>query len=192
MRLRTILPVVTASLLPACPGSDTAKSATGSLPLALAVIADEPAVLFTPDSGLALVISGITYDDFGRLRSFGLDFVLRQADTLRAQIEDADTSSAPEARRFEARAGSLTLTPVPPDSTSLPVGLVPKDPGALRLRGADSVVTEMAYDSFGRQQVAAQEFTLGSTRWRAVFGDYKRDDAGRFVSFRVRFEPKGS
>jgi hypothetical protein len=189
MRLDRALLLLTVSHLGACTAAEREEPAKRPLPLALAIVEDEPALLLSPDSG-HVVVSDITYDDFGRLRSYAFEYVRTPSDTLRGLVIDADSGSAPEARRFEARIGADTLSPVLPGVSPLPVAVVPKEPGGLRLKGADSVVTDLGYDSFGRQQVAAQEFTIGSQRWKAVFSDYQRDDAGRFVRFALRLERK--
>lgn len=189
MRLDLALFLLTVPPLTACTAAEREEHAERARPLALAIVEDEPALLLSPDSG-HLTISNIAYDDFGRLRSYVFEYVSVPLDTLRGLIIDADTGSAPEARRFEARIGVDTLAPVLPGESPELVAVVPKEPGGLRLKGADSVVTDFGYDSFGRQQVAAQEFTLGLQRWKAVFSDYQRDDAGRFARLTLRFERK--
>ncbi len=169
----------------------TAQSATSTkLPFALAMVRGEPAVLFNPDTGLTLAAREIMYDDFGGIGSYSLDLVTTQNDTIRAHIADADAGSAAHAKRFEAHVGSETLGAVPADSSAFSAAFIPKGPGGLNFKRADSVVTNLKNDDFGRQQVDTQEFTMEGIRWQAVFTGVTRDAAGRFTAVQVRFSRK--
>lgn len=147
-------------------------------------------MIFNPDTGLALEAREITYDSFGGIRSYSLDFVTNQNDTIRTHIAAADTGSAAEAKRFEAHVGSETLGVVAADSSSFSTAFIPKDPGGLNFKRADSVVTNLKNDDFGRQQVDTQEFTMNGVRWQAAFTGVQGDGFGRFEAVQVHLSRK--
>lgn len=181
--------VFLAASITACGTSEADRAdQRAPLPIAVAVVNGEPGVLFNPESGLSVGIRRVVYDDFGRVRSYDVDFARATGDTIRARILAADTASASDARRFVAYVGGDTLHAVPSDSVTFAAALVPKEPGGVQLKAADSLVTNLDSDSFGRQQVASQEFNLGSVRWKATFSGQTRDGFGRFETLHVRFD----
>lgn len=153
---------------------------SSSVPVMPAIVDGELAVLLPVADGAAIQVSDVAYDSFGRVQSFAVAYRAAAGDSLRGFLEVDSTR-----RASLALAGRDTIWVAGTDSTASPIALVPTEAGGVRLRGADSVTTELAYDSFGRQQVSLQSFRLGAARWQVTFTDYARDGSGRISAVRA-------
>lgn len=150
-----------------------------------------PLIYFKPTAELTAVLSQVAHDRFGQPESYTLELVLAANPRLTVKVRrtsDDKTHSA----KFIARAGEHTLVELSDTSTKDPLaalnpagagGVVLAAPGELKL----NVSTELAYDDFGRQQVAAQTFVHAGSKWKVAFSDYTRDGFGRLTGYRATF-----
>lgn len=152
-------------------------------PFALETVQGEPAIAFAPEAGLVVSVMDVSYNDFGQLHSYTLELKPVSGDVVRLDVETIGNGTPGGSRDFIAVVGGDTLGTEATAPTVFPMALVPLDAGGLSLNNPDSVVTELAYDSFGRQQVSIQRVFLGSARWRASFDNYQRDGVGRITGF---------
>lgn len=160
--------------------SGDSSSTALSAPVMPAIVSGDLAVLLPLADGAAIDVSGVAYDPFGRVQSFAVTYRAAAGDSLRGVLAVDSTR-----RASLALAGRDTIWATGTDSTASPIALVPTEAGGVRLRDADSVTTELAYDAFGRQQVSLQTFRLGGARWQVTFSDYARDGFGRLSAVRA-------
>lgn len=150
-----------------------------------------PLVYHKPTANMTVVLSQVAYDRFGQPESYTLELDLATDPRLTVEVRRTSDDKTHPAK-FIARAGEHTLVELSDTSTKDPLvalnpagagGVVLAAPGELKL----NVSTELAYDDFGRRQVAAQTFVHAGLKWKVAFSDYTRDGFGRLTGYRATF-----
>lgn len=188
--LRTLSVMVFGAAIVSTAGAVDSAAAAAFSPsdLMLGNSSDTPLVYFKPASGLELVLSQTSHDGFGQVTGYSLELGSGAAAKLTVLVRrTSDDKTRPA--RFIARAGEHTLGELSTARTKAKlVALNPTDAGGVVLAAPGEltldVTTELAYDDFGRQQVAAQTFVHAGAKWKVTFSAYTRDRFGRITGCR--------
>lgn len=149
-----------------------------------------------PTSELAISISQIGYDSFGRATTFVEEIRGAGAPTQSkvTVLQDPDGNCPKIEYTVETGGRRLTSTT---EAEFKAEGLdgyfsfSSKDIGGIVVIGPleGGLQTGLSYDSFGRRQLADQKFTYAARRYEVTYSDVTFDGFGRLSSYRAVIKP---
>lgn len=177
--------------LPACVPGQSKRVELG--------FSDCHAVVFvTPEPGMSITLSAITYDGFGYVSGFRQEMQYSQSKpiVIVAKVDNSTWRGDCGGLRWEASVdGKRILSPLQKEFKAdalggllafynMEIGGLWVAPGGVK----GGLESNFDYDSFGRRQMAHQQFQYNQTTYEIAYSGYTRDSAGRITGYKAAFK----
>jgi len=176
-----------------CAGCDSVEKETNELSLQLGFASGRPAVYFTPEQGMKVQLSKITYDKSDEASAYNLEMTYASGKNIAATLK-AETDQDSEAYRYSAEIDGRTHMSLSRKEwkTTNSEGLIaffPEGMGGYVIRGVagspfttTNVTNRWSNDS-GHRSFTEESFTHSGTTYSFIYSEHQRDDSGNLTGY---------
>lgn len=150
-----------------------------------------------PAAPVTITISSIAYNSFGRVVGYTEEYSSdgRAAGRAAVTVSDDPGGSCPKMKYTVATPGGQVSSKTAAEFTTEGLagyfGLGVKDIGGILVIGTleGGLQTDLSYDSFGRRQLASQEFAFSGRRYQVTYSGVAFDGFGRLSGYEAVLKP---